>query len=425
MLRSLVRSLGKGSRRTTGLATKDEQIDILVEFPLSELRLGLIEGVAHADLRALCRRLGYSDIGLPEKLATRLIEAVATPGARITRWRSYEDARTFARRLELTGSKHWYQYARGDVPAKLDLPDDIPKAPAMVYAKSGWKGWGNFLGTENPARHLIEYRAFAKARAYVRALGLTNASEWREFCRKRVGNRRLLPPDIPSAPWNVYEGKGWVSLGDWLGTDHVHASKMTYRSYAEARAFVRALGIASEPEWQAYCRGEIHRGRPRPLDIPSNPHRTYKNRGWKSWGEFLGTGSVALYNRTFRSYKAARAFVRAQGIVDNKAWRAWCAAGKRPPDIPGAPEQIYKDKGWTTWGDFLGTGNVHPASIKWKSVSEAQRIVRRLGIRTGAEFLHAKRSGLLPRDIPVTIYLRPGWKGWRSFLGTKATLSGS
>jgi hypothetical protein len=91
---------------------------------------------------------------------------------------------------------------------------------------------------------------------------------------------------------------------------------------------------------------------------------------------------------------------------------------KRPPDIPGAPDLVYKGKGWTSWGAFLGNGNVHPARRKWKSVAEAQRIVRRLGIRTRSGFKRAKTSGLLPRDIPLTIDRKPGWKSWRAFLGT-------
>jgi hypothetical protein len=263
---------------------------------------------------------------------------------------------------------------------------------------------------------MIEYRPFAKARAYVRALGLANAAEWRACCAKKVGNRRVLPPDIPSAPDRVYADQGWISFGDWLGNDHVHASKITYRSYKDARSFVRALGIRTEPEWQAYCRGEIQQASPRPFDLPSNPHRTYKDDGWVSWGEFLGTGFVANYNRTFRSYQAARDYVRSQGLVDSKDWRAWCTAGKRPPDIPASPDQHYDGKGWVSWGEFFGSTNIHPAQMM--TTREAMPIVRELGIRNRAEFLDAKRTGKLPHDIPLTIERRPDWIGWETFLGT-------
>lgn len=29
------------------------------------------------------------------------------------------------------------------------------------------------------------------------------------------------------------------------------------------------------------------------MKIPNRPERYYKNRGWVSWGDFLGTGRVA------------------------------------------------------------------------------------------------------------------------------------
>lgn len=419
MTHSMLRSLGVAMHvRVTSRSTKDELIELLAEFPLVALRNGVTNGIAHKDLRALCARLGYSDAGSPSKLAGRLFDAIETPSARITRWRKYEDARAFARSLELLSAKQWYQFMRGELSTNAEMPDDIPVAPYAHYAKSGWRGWGDFLGTDNPARHLIAYRPFTKARAYVRSLGLADAKEWRELCGKRVGNRRVLPVDIPSGPGRVYKDSGWVSFGDWLGNDHVHGSKIAYCSYAQARAFVRALGIRNEPEWRAYCRGEVHHNKPRPIDVPTNPNRQYKNRGWITWGEFLGTGSVALYKRTFRSYKAAREYVRKQRIADTKEWRTWCAAGKRPPDIPGAPDRVYKGKGWTSWGEFLGSDNVHAAHMKWKSIAEAQRVVRRLGIRSRAEFFRAKKSGLLPPEIPITIERRPGWKGWPTFLAT-------
>lgn len=248
------------------------------------------------------------------------------------------------------------------------------------------------------------------------ALGLANATEWKAFCAKKNGNRRVLPVDIPSAPDRVYADQGWISFGNWLGNDHVHASKIEYATYDDARAFVRSLGIETGTEWRAYCRGEIHRSTPRPLHIPTNPHRTYRGRGWRGWGHFLGTNAVAVYNRKFRSYKAARDYVRKQGLVDSKDWRAWCAAGKRPPDIPGAPDLIYKDKGWTTWGDFFGTANIHPAQML--TAREAMPIVRALGIRNRTEFMEAKRTGKLPNNVPLTIDRRPDWIGWDSFLGT-------
>ena len=331
---------------------KDELIDALAPVSAPWLRDGLA-ATALPDLRALCKRLGYAATGNEFMLAARLVLAVDQPDARLSRWRSFAEARSFARNLNLRAQSEWYALARGRLPRRARLPADIPNSPHAAYAESGWISWADFLGTENTARQTIEYRPFARARAYVRSLGLANASEWKRFASRMNGNRHVRPADIPATPERVYAAKGWVSYGDWLGNGRVHGSKIRYRSYIGARRFVRALRIQTEPEWQAYCRGEIHRSKPRPLDVPSNPHRTYKGAGWVSWGKFLGTNSVALYNRTFRTYEAARAYVRSRGVTTSKEWRVWCAKGSRPSDIPGAPDIVYRGRGWISWPHFL------------------------------------------------------------------------
>ena len=42
-------------------------------------------------------------------------------------------------------------------------------------------------------------------------------------------------------------------MGDWLGTGTIASYLREYRSFKEARAFVRSLGLKSETEWRAYC----------------------------------------------------------------------------------------------------------------------------------------------------------------------------
>ena len=91
----------------------------------------------------------------------------------------------------------------------------------------------------------------------------------------------------------------------------------------------------------------------RPSDIPSAPDQVYKEAGWINWGDFLGTGRN---KRIFKSFDDARAFARGLKLPSAKAWHAW-SKDHRPSDIPSHPNQVYKEAGWTNWGDFLGTGN--------------------------------------------------------------------
>jgi hypothetical protein len=72
------------------------------------------------------------------------------------------------------------------------------------------------LGTGKVAYKLRRLRPFEKARSFVRRLGLKSSGQWREYCE---GN---LPPDIPANPNLTYASKGWVGMGDWLGTGRTY-----------------------------------------------------------------------------------------------------------------------------------------------------------------------------------------------------------
>ena len=59
-------------------------------------------------------------------------------------WRPFDEARGFARSLQLKNVKEWEQYAKTD-----EKPNDIPAAPSYVYKNDGWKNWIDWLGNED------------------------------------------------------------------------------------------------------------------------------------------------------------------------------------------------------------------------------------------------------------------------------------
>ena len=169
------------------------------------------------------------------------------------------------------------------------------------------------------------------------------------FCRSGE-----LPDDIPTNPDQKQTYKAeWRGFGDWLGTGTVAPQDRQFRSFQAARAFVRSKGVTSHADWLRYCRsGE------KPDDIPATPYRIYKAE-WRGMGDWLGTGTVAPQDRQFRSFQAARAFVRSKGLTNQAEWRAFCGSGQKPDDIPATPERIYKAE-WRGMADWLGTGAVAP-----------------------------------------------------------------
>jgi hypothetical protein len=90
-----------------------------------------------------------------------------------TGWRPFKQARTFAQNLGFNSVYQWYDYCRSG-----RKPSDIPNSPDYVYAKAGWAGYGDWLGTGTVASFLRQYRPFKKARAFVRRLGLKTGAEW-------------------------------------------------------------------------------------------------------------------------------------------------------------------------------------------------------------------------------------------------------
>ena len=61
-------------------------------------------------------------------------------------WKPFEEAREFARSLNLKNYREWYQYAKTD-----ERPNDIPSNPFEAYKNDGWKGYPDWLGNEELA----------------------------------------------------------------------------------------------------------------------------------------------------------------------------------------------------------------------------------------------------------------------------------
>ena len=69
--------------------------------------------------------------------------------------------------------------------------------------------------------------------------------------------------------------------------------KGDYIPYSEARNIIRSLKIKQVRDWNKYCKT----GKSRRIKIPTHPHITYKNKGWVSWMEWLGTNNKEGGNR--------------------------------------------------------------------------------------------------------------------------------
>ena len=352
-------------------------------------------------------------------------------GTHFRQHRPFNEALAFARGLGLKSGSEWREFCRGDLPEKGNLPSDIPAGPSGVYADKGWAGWGDWLGTGNLAPTLRQFLPFQDARAFVRSLGLKSQTEWRKLCRGELPKMKALPPSIPVDPSGTYAGSGWVGYGDWLGTGNVAPGQREFRPFKQARDFVVELGLKNGAEWSKFCKGDMPEKGALPRDVPSNPDKTYANKGWAGMGDWLGTKAVATHLRQYRPFKQARDFVRRLGLKSGAEWKEFRKGnlpekGTLPSDIPSDPQGSYAAKGWAGWGDWLGTGTIAPWLRVYRSFEDARSFARGLGLKGGAEWRDYCRGNVcerepLPSDIPArpdNTYSKEGWAGMGDWLGT-------
>jgi superfamily II DNA or RNA helicase len=382
----------------TALSTQDERIAdefrAIEKGRVSSGKIVEIEGDIPVGMKM---KLGE----FAEAISTRVWENVGR-----VNWRKFEDARDFVRGLDLKSVAEWYAYCRAG-----KRPNDIPAAPGLTYAETGWTGWGDWLGTGAVAPSLRQYRSFKEARAFVRGLKLKSQTAWFDY-----GKSRRKPADIPASPQITYAATGWTGWGDWLGTGAVAPSLRQYRSFKKARAFVRGLKLKSGAEWSAYCKS----GK-KPDDIPAAPGNGYAKPGWAGMGDWLGTGRHR--GKGWRSFKGARQFARGLGLKSQTEWYAYCKSGRKPSDIPTSPSEAYAKTGWAGMGDWLGTGTVAPRLRQYRAFKKARAFVRGLGFKSEAEWREYCNSGKKPDELPSNanlVYANDGWAGLGDWLGSGA-----
>ena len=321
-------------------------------------------------------------------------------------WRSFEEARDFVHQLNLKSRNDWSEWAKTS-----EKPNDIPATPHQVYKDKGWISMGDWLGTGTVAVFNRKFLSFKEARNFVHKLQLKNKQEWSAWTKS--GDK---PDHIPANPARNYHENGWTSWGDWLGTEVIAPQNRSYLSFEEARTFVHKLQLENKKEWFAWTKSGD-----KPDHIPANPARSYYENGWISWGDWLGTGTIAPQNRIYLGFEEARDFVRKLQLKSSKEWSEWTQNVEKPDNIPAYPAEVYKDKGWIGMGDWLGTGTLAVFNRTYLSFEEARTFVHQLQLKNGNEWRKCIENGTKPDNIPADpswVYKDNGWRGMGDWLGT-------
>lgn len=303
------------------------------------------------------------------------------------KYRTFDEARKFIQTLHLKNDSEWREFYMSD-----KRPFDIPTAPNVVY-KTEWGGLGDWLGTGtiSPKEKSKKFLSFQKARSFVHSLAMKNRQEWIDYSKS---SKR--PETLPTAPWEHYKNKGWISMDDWLGHGKISNYSKKFLTFEKARSFVRSLGLSGENEWEQYCKS----GK-RPDNIPFHPDRSYKNKGWISFGNYFGTGTLSPKEKSkkYWSFEESRKFMRSLHLKNDQEWRDFSKSSKRPEGIPTNPRKAYPEE-WGGLGDWLGTGTIQTQQRKYLPYQEAKSIIHSLGLKTQKDWVDAVKTGKIPKNIP-------------------------
>jgi hypothetical protein len=121
------------------------------------------------------------------------------------------------------------------------------------------------------------------------------------------------------------------------------AVNRNFLSFEEARAIIRDLGLQSVKDFKVLKDK-------RPLGVPFEPNLSYKNNGWVSWGDFLGTNKVQSKKAVFVSYEDCKKWMIENGVASGEDWLV--KRKGKPSYIPANPHSIYKSE-WPGWKKFL------------------------------------------------------------------------
>lgn len=145
--------------------------------------------------------------------------------------------------------------------------------------------------------------------------------------------------------------------------------------------------------------------------IPLAPEQYYKNNGWEDWSKFTGNNIRTMCLSEKFSLKYLKNIAIKNNIKSNKNWKIYASINNLPVKL----NNIYKNKGWISWGIFLD----NKRNKIFLSYNDAVKYVNKLLLKSVSEYIKYVRDNNINflSTAPDGLYKNKGWKSWSLYLG--------
>ncbi|MBC8305545.1 MAG: DEAD/DEAH box helicase family protein [Pelagibacterales bacterium] len=195
------------------------------------------------------------------------------PKGQAVKYINFKDAKKIAKKFKISSKREWKNLFK-----KKGVELKIPSIPERGY-KNKWKNWGHFLENNYVATYNRKYPSYETVKRFVQKKKIRSAKEY-----VKAKKNKIFPESFPFGPDNIYKTK-WKNWGDFLGTGRIANQNRNYISYSEAKKIVKKINLKTNKDFIKLKRSGYFS-----IKMPTYPDNAYKNKGWKGWKDFLGTG---------------------------------------------------------------------------------------------------------------------------------------
>jgi len=284
-----------------------------------------------------------------------------------------------------------------------------------LYHKNDEKKEIRYIGkSDNPEHRLKRHKDNTKYRKKINKK-LTHKENWIISCDYNIDF--IILKECDKNDWPELERrliKNYTRLTNTSNGGEGGSGLKYHISYEDCKKWIREnVDIKSKTEW--------YKNLDKLSDnIPKNPRQRYKNDGWVSWGDFLGTGRVSDNYVNYLNYDDAKKIIKQLNIKKVVIYRKLAKNGELQNDIPNRPERYYKSRGWVSWGDFLSCNIIANQNKKFFNLEEFKLNVKKLNIKKISEYKKYCLSGYRDERMPTNplIVYRREYKGlsWQDII---------